>query len=230
VCVYVRPAELDRAQAIERQWMREMIPDVPSAASAPEAKDAPFSCPACGSRISTHGSRSLSCGLEFQLRDVTRELHRYLEAKRHLWNVCFSDEVVDLRECGSLDDFELIDRTLFNALVLRKLGAEPLANDSRFGIDPIQNILVKAKEMFARLPLMVSTPQQGMNRSWQNAVFDTRGTYTFHFIEFFEWDRYSYASYPFVALRIAASDRSSELIGLDALIEVARVRMYTSAR
>jgi len=42
VSVYVRPAELDRAQAIERQWMREMIPDVPSATSAPEADDWSF--------------------------------------------------------------------------------------------------------------------------------------------------------------------------------------------
>jgi len=63
VSVYVRPAELDRAQAIERQWMREMIPDVPPETSAPEADDASFSCPACGSRISADGSRCLSCGL-----------------------------------------------------------------------------------------------------------------------------------------------------------------------
>lgn len=61
VSVYVRPAELDRAQAIEREWMR----DAASAAAAPEADDASLSCPACGSRVSTDGSRCLSCGLEF---------------------------------------------------------------------------------------------------------------------------------------------------------------------
>jgi hypothetical protein len=65
VSVYVRPAELDRAQAIERERMREMIPDVPSTTSAAEADESSFSCPACGSRISTDGSHCLSCGLEF---------------------------------------------------------------------------------------------------------------------------------------------------------------------
>ena len=47
------------------------------------------------------------------MRDVTRQLLGYLDARQHLWNSHFYGRVTNLMECEPIDSFEFIDQRLF---------------------------------------------------------------------------------------------------------------------
>jgi hypothetical protein len=159
-------------------------------------------------------------------RNVTLDLLQYLEAKRHLWNGYFRDKVDDLRGCGVLDDFEQVDRSLLNALVLRPLGQPPLPTGTSLGEDPLPVITLKAKDESAPLQILVGGPPPERERSWRHVEFDPRAPYVIQFIDFFDWDRYSYASFPFVLGRVVCSERSPGCAGRNVLIETHRVTMH----
>jgi len=53
------------------------------------------------------------------MKDVTKKLLIYLEAKRHIWNTYFINLFSSLLECSPLDEYEQIDHLLFSVLVLK---------------------------------------------------------------------------------------------------------------
>jgi len=62
VSVRVPRSHLDRARAVEAEWMRETHPD--DSAPMPLEGNAAEGCPACGARLTSAASRCAACGVE----------------------------------------------------------------------------------------------------------------------------------------------------------------------
>ncbi|MEX2209068.1 MAG: hypothetical protein WEF50_22855 [Myxococcota bacterium] len=59
--LYVRPSDLPRAQAVDREVMLELMPDLPEDFD-PSALDT-SQCPACGDSVAEGSSECAGCGL-----------------------------------------------------------------------------------------------------------------------------------------------------------------------
>jgi hypothetical protein len=58
--VYVRAADEERAAAVDRAFMRRIMPDLPEDAGAPVAEGG---CPACGTPVASDARECPDCGL-----------------------------------------------------------------------------------------------------------------------------------------------------------------------
>ena len=154
------------------------------------------------------------------MRNVTDLLCEYLEAKRHLWNVYFIHKVQSLRQSGPLDRYEAIDRLLFHALVLEPLNRQSVDNKGfRFGSDPFAFLKVVPSKGIDKLTVMVSDEITGGNRTWNHPITIPAKGAEFAFIEFFDWNRYSYVSYPYYMTRVMKCAEFPDYRGRDCLIE-----------
>lgn len=158
------------------------------------------------------------------MRDVTDILLSYREAKRHLWNTHFVDKLTSLRECHLLDRFEEIDRLLFFSIVLG-----PLQRDFEFdkiNRQPIYFLEVIPLEESDTLPMMVSDPFDGANRSWNPETFYKIDAETkIAFISFFDWNEYGYVSFPYYRVKIVNLPISPDFGGREALVDTSRSRI-----
>ena len=158
------------------------------------------------------------------MRDITNKLFVYLEAKRHLWNAYFVNVFNSLYECSPLEEYEEIDRLLFSALVLKDINKTLLFDKNfKFGEMPFPYLMVIPKEGIDKMNVMVCAPS---SHKWEfvNLLFDKNVQLSF--IEFFEWDRYAYTTYPYFRVRIMRYDKKQEIVGWDALIETKDARIF----
>jgi hypothetical protein len=156
------------------------------------------------------------------MNKVTDLLFTYLDAKQHLWNMYFRNNIKSLYECEPLDSFEAIDRLLFYALVCYPLKLK-LPEDHRVGEDPFASIQVKGRSGSTELPVMVRKPSIDRNRYWELQRSLSAPSFVGSFIEFFEWDRYRFLSCSLVRCRIEAVDGADDYIGREALIDLRNV-------
>ena len=165
------------------------------------------------------------------MRDITSDMMGYLEAKRHLWNVHFREKVgTDFGCGGGLDEYENIDKLLFLGLVLRDLGVTSVPNCSVFGGDPIKEVIVRPARISPELPIMLKKKAEGPNCYWEKTITISSAGLELEFIEFFEWDKYAFASYPMVAGKIVKSKDYKEFIGRTALVETSFVCFVTRSK
>jgi hypothetical protein len=158
------------------------------------------------------------------VRDVTDTLLSYREAKRHLWNTHFVGRVSSLRECSLLDRFEDIDRLLFIAIVLDHLQRDFQVN--QFGQQPLSFLEIVPPEGAEMLPMMVSDPIVGPNRSWNPVTFQKVDAKTkLAFIGFFDWNEYGYVSFPYYRVQVAHFPAHPGYEGREALVEASRSRV-----
>lgn len=118
-----------------------------------------------------------------------------------------------------MEEYEQIDRLLFSAIVLDPLDLGE-TNVEHLGIEPLSFLRVKPREGFTTLSIAFSVPPGGSNRLWgvPESVQVSQNAH-FGFIQFFDWDVYGFAAYPYFRVRV---DRHSELparSGQDGLIE-----------
>ncbi|MGH8488493.1 MAG: hypothetical protein ACREXS_06425 [Gammaproteobacteria bacterium] len=165
------------------------------------------------------------------MRDVTKHLYEYLEAKRHLWNTYFRFKAKALRECSALDQYEQIDKLLFSGLVVHELK---LLDQSLF------DDVVRTPWMFLRvvprtglqtLRMWICDPITGSNRKWNAPeLVELKGDVDFGFVEFFEWNRYDYVTYPYLRVTIDERSKLPAVAGREALMEVMNGRVFYSER
>jgi hypothetical protein len=156
------------------------------------------------------------------MNKVTDLLFTYLDAKQHLWNTYFRNNIKSLYQCEPLESFEAIDRHLFYALVCHPLKLK-LPENHLFGRDPFPSIQVKGRSISAELPVMIRKPSTDRNSYWQLPRSLSPASMVASFIEFFEWDRYRLLSCSLVRCRIEAVDVDNEWVGREALIDLRNV-------
>jgi hypothetical protein len=158
------------------------------------------------------------------MKDITNKLFTYLEAKRHLWNTYFLPAFSSLRECSPLDEYEEIDRLLFSALVLKDINKNlELESDFNFGATPFPYLIVVPEEGISKMDILVCPSSSG---KWEFVNLSLNKNIQFSFIEFFEWDRYSYTTYPYFRVKIEKCDIRQDIVGWDALIETKNARVF----
>jgi hypothetical protein len=159
------------------------------------------------------------------MRDVTDLFFEYLEAKRHIWNTHFVNKAISLRECRFLDAYEEIDRQLFTGLVLDELRLPRLPKEHVVGVAPLETFMVRPK--WERVAVMAGDPQAGSRNTQFHSpvVIEATGS-DFSFIEFFEWDRYSYVSYPYILARAIKCPAMPDLVTKNCLIETKDVKLF----
>ncbi|MDD5194199.1 MAG: hypothetical protein PHQ96_00810 [Candidatus Omnitrophica bacterium] len=155
------------------------------------------------------------------MRDVTNILLLYRKATRHLWNTYFVGNVKSLHECGPLCKYEEIDRLLFSALVLEKIG-KTFPNEKKFIFrqNPIPFFMVTPRGQNKSLTMLISDSSVESYTKWNEAKkFEAVAQAEFYFIEFFDWDRYNYVNYPYYRVHIKKFPKYPHLENSDALIK-----------
>jgi hypothetical protein len=159
------------------------------------------------------------------IKDVTESLWEYLEAKRHLWNTHFRGKVDSLQHCPILDDFETIDRALFSALVIEAIVDSDDASRRQLAAKPWELLRVHLQPGLENIRLIVSDPISGLNRAWNSPEsVQAPEEFDFGFIEFFEWNRYGFNSFPLIRVTIDGRSKMPALDGREALIESGHAR------
>ena len=160
------------------------------------------------------------------MKNISKELFTYLEAKRHLWNTYFIGKVKSLRECSELDEYEYIDRLLFKALVLRSIKRDfPSGDNFVFGVGVLPFIKATPKFEIEQTEILIWDTQT-KHRQWKPLKLKWSKNLTFSFIEFFEWNRYEYVSYPLCQLKIERCKEHPEIVGWYALVENSHLEFY----
>jgi hypothetical protein len=145
------------------------------------------------------------------MQNISKEMYRYLEAKRHLWNTYFLD-IMDLSKYEPLDSYEAIERRLFFALVCNPLGIE---YDPTWAAHRMDRILVRPRDDLSQIPLRVAIEI----RRWEvDKLFPAKGL-SLVYQEFFQWDRYEFLTLPLVRCEITEFDAHPEYIGKEVLVE-----------
>ena len=158
------------------------------------------------------------------MKDVTDALLKYREATRHLWNSHFRASVSSPSTHGNLDRYEEIDKLLFISLVLDSIGRSDYEFNFRDDSYPFLHVL--PNEGADALRLRLSDPLVGRGRSW-NEPTNVAGASSavLELIEFFEWDRYAWVSFPYYRVRVRSFPGQPHLENLEALVEVQTVRV-----
>jgi hypothetical protein len=159
------------------------------------------------------------------MQDVTNILLEYLEAKRHLWNVYFRGRTTSIYDCSPLDQYEEIDRLLFFSLVVSDLEISSFCNEIIWK-EPIPWLRVVPRTGLDRIPVMFGEATTDSSIKWSlptELVIDS--ALILCFVEFFEWDRYGYVSYPYYRARIFGYTDPT-LLGRELLIETINARVF----
>lgn len=120
-------------------------------------------------------------------RNINRELHRFRESSRHIWNTCFFEG-----ERVSIDDgfrFDELQRAMFKTLVLQPLGL-PLNLD--YKIAPIDEIVVRPQD--GEIVIMQTRDIQDQTHGvcWSAHEVVSGGSLTrLAFVSFFDWDEFA---------------------------------------
>jgi hypothetical protein len=122
-----------------------------------------------------------------------RHFYRYLDAKQHIWNAYFIDEVQSLYETEPLRSFEQIDALLFHSLVALPLQLK-LDKDFSFRRSPVPSLVLKPVAQLSSLNVQVLEPAAIGTGKWTRQELIGLKSARFAFIEFFQWDQYGYWS------------------------------------
>jgi len=161
------------------------------------------------------------------MRKVTGALHEYVEAKRHLWNTYFRNRFKSIYECPILDEYEQISRLLFGAIVLSE--AEALSDQSRQELhgEPWRHLRVGLNSPAQVARIRVSDPIKDHSRAWNDfTTVQLEKDASFGFIDIFDWEPYGFVTYPYIRATIDNESRLNDLLGREALIEIANACVW----
>lgn len=156
-------------------------------------------------------------------QDVTAVFNHYRVSARAIWNTAFWPDP-DLRHWDAVDQFDAIQRLLFDQLVLAKLDKEwPLDQIFRQAISFFQ-IVPSSQEV----PIMIQNPRPGLGTGyWDHPVNSIkRGQAELLFIEYFDWNRMDYVDFRYHRVKISGFDAHPELVGREALMDCRNAAVY----
>jgi hypothetical protein len=142
--------------------------------------------------------------------EVTNILHRYVEAKRHLWNTYFSEKVESLGD-PRVDCFQDIDRLLFQAIVVEELNVAGVELRS-LGSEPLVFLEVQLRDEIDRVEVLSS--KEGAQRTWSPKTVTRQEfqQYKLLFIDFFDWFPTGRPSFPYFEVGVGSADSSKGLL------------------
>lgn len=161
------------------------------------------------------------------VKNIGENLEKYLEAKRHLWNAYFIDLMGSINECHPLDRFEEIDKNLFLSLVCDPLNIKT-PDGFYFGKDFVERVIIKPKYQMLEIPLLISRPSSDGNKYWDEVkAFNTDNVHL-AFIEFFDWDKYSFINSALTRCKIVSHQEDVQNEGKEVLIENRLIDFFTT--
>ncbi len=166
-----------------------------------------------------NGPYEIPQAMEEMRIDATSLFETYREAARHLRNTFFSTR--DSGDWDVVEDFEAVDRVLFQTLVLRKLSA---ACD-KMTVDPAGQDMFLIEPCSGGMPAMISrdAPASGY---WDHPIKSlSQGDAVLAFQKYFDWDQHGMIDYRYLRATILRSARYPEIEGHEALIETIYARI-----
>jgi hypothetical protein len=150
-----------------------------------------------------------------QMKNVTAIFDHYRISARSVWNTAFWPDP-DLRDWDFVEEFQSIERILFDALVLAKLDKAFLADD--IFRKPIPFLQVAPSSPSS--PIMIQCPRPEAPRGYWDDPVDRVAAekIEMHFLEFFDWNQLDYRDLQYYHVWIAKFDEQPHLVGREALI------------
>lgn len=157
------------------------------------------------------------------MKNVTGIFDHYRISARSVWNTAFWPDP-DLRDWDFVEEFQSIERILFDALVLAKLDKAFPADD--IFRKPIPFIQVAPSSTSS--PIMIQCPRPEAPRGyWDDPVVRVAaGKVEMRFLEFFDWNQLDYRDLQYYDVWIAKFDEQPHLVGREALIEKQYVNVF----
>ena len=155
------------------------------------------------------------------MKDVTAIFDHYRVSARSVWNTAFWPDP-GFRNWDSVEQFQSIERILFDALVLAKLD-KAIPADEIFR-KPVNFFRVSPSS--PSVPFLIQRPRPEAPAGYWDDPIDrvSAGKVDMRFLGFFDWDKLDYRDLEYYRVWIAAFDDQPHLVGREALIE----RQYVS--
>lgn len=137
--------------------------------------------------------------------DLTRQLFRFCEIRRHLWNTQFAGHIESISD-PRVDAFLQIQKLLFKAIVLESCGKEQ-HDLGGFGTRPFEFLRVEISREIDQLEILVSRsrhPSQWIKQLIKREDWTQKNLF---FVDFFDWypqDPSGRCSYPFIEVEAKA--------------------------
>lgn len=143
--------------------------------------------------------------------DITRELFRYSETRRHLWNASFSGQVDSISD-PRVDIFLEIQKLLFKAFVLEACDKGDHSLDA-FGSEPFEFLQVEISQDIDQLRIFSASSRHPSQ--WRDQIVARKewANRSLHFIDFFDWypqDPNGRCTYPYVEVESRMSSNESQ--------------------
>lgn len=152
------------------------------------------------------------------MKDVSKIFDHFRVSARAIWNTAFWPDP-DFQNWDSIDQFDEIQRILFDELVLRKVERDwPLRDLFRIAIPFFQ------VSPSGHVPIMIQNPRSERAAGyWDHPVnLIQPGEAELLFISYFDLNRMDYAEFRYYHVSIARFNSHSELTGHEALIDRAQ--------
>ena len=152
------------------------------------------------------------------MKDVSNIFDHFRVSARAIWNTAFWPDP-DFQNWDSIDQFDEIQRILFDELVLGKVDRDwPLPDLFRIAIPFFQ------VSPSGHVPIMIQNPRsERATGYWDHPVNLIRpGEAKLLFISYFDWNRMDYAELRYYHVSIAEFGSHPELVGREALIDRAQ--------
>ena len=152
--------------------------------------------------------------------NVTSYFETYREAARHLRNTYFSTR--DTESWDVVDDFRVVDRLLFERLVLFRI---PTGNISVTHQD-IQSFRFRIHPNGSGIPIMISRTV-GSSGYWDHSITSLLpNDAEIAFLEYFDWDQHALIDFRYYRCTIIDSVRHPEIRGHHALIQTSNAQVH----
>ena len=157
-----------------------------------------------------------------QRGNVTAVFDHYRISARSVWNTAFWPDP-DFRNWDSAEQYERIERILFDELVLTKLD-KTFPSDDLFR-KPIPFFRVHPSSPYG-CPIMIQRPRPEKPRGYWDDPVDRvpAENVEMHFLGFFDWNKLDYRDLQYYHVSIAGFGEHPHLVGREALID----RQYVS--
>lgn len=161
-----------------------------------------------------------------EMKDVSSVFDHYRTNARAIWNTAFWPDG-DFRNWDSIDQFHEIEKLLFDALVLAKLGREWPPCD--LFVNPIP-FFEKLPSIAHGTPIMIQKPRPGAPTGyWDDPVNLVKPREAeLQFIAYFDWNQMDYMDLRYYRVKIASFNAHPELVHREALIERQHATVHLS--
>src|SRR5258705_436239 len=134
------------------------------------------------------------------VRDISNIFDHYRVSARAIWNTAFWPDA-DFRNWNTIEQFDEIQRLLFDELVLSKVDREWPMQDLFRNAIPFFHIVPRGHE-----PIMIQNPRsEAATGYWDHPVNSIMpGQAELLFIAYFDWNRLDYAELRYYRVKIAS--------------------------